>query len=106
MIKKIPINIFTVALVIISISFTATAEENSKQEWVACNSSEECMIVDTGGCLGFQAINKRFESEYRKWASLENMRLDCQKDPKYKPQTVSSFIVACEDKRCLAKLKP
>lgn len=68
--------IMTISLLLATSSGAATMPP----EWKDCKIDLDCTVADGVGCVGPDAVNRRYLKDYQKWAGHENSVLDCAVD--------------------------
>lgn len=100
--------IVTIVVLIITPLIQASAEPATRRDpkWVSCLTAQDCVVIDVGGCLATEVVNKRYEKEFRDWSRVENLRIECYRDPKITPLPMEALVVSCANNICVASVDP
>lgn len=100
--------ILTIFAIVVTAVTSASAEPPAHKDpvWSSCVTAQDCVVINVGGCLGTEVINKRYEKEFREWSRVENLRLNCHKDPKLTPLPIEALVVNCVNNACVSSVDP
>lgn len=100
--------ILTIFAIVVTSLTVAAAESPAYKDpaWVSCATAADCIVIDVGGCLGIEVINKRYEQEFREWSRVENPRRNCYKDPTVTPLPLEVFAASCVGNTCVSSVAP
>ena len=79
---------------------------NQDPEWFGCNNTTDCLLVD-GHCGRHNAINKKFESNYKTWVEGATNDSECVtpklKDTDVPIQANDDLKVNCREGQCVVQ---